>query len=262
MKLYWCRATGYRNFGDALSPRLVEELSCRKVIYAHPSRARLVATGSILYAEYLIGYSLRSQLRNLIVPRLCVWGAGFLTAPKAEGRIIRSLDVHAVRGSLTRDYLWKYGYDVSNCVLGDPGLLYARLVADLPRKCHKLGIAPHYEDQGEGRRLANAIGAKFIDVTQSDPLNAIREIASCERILSSSLHGLVVADSLGIPNCRIRFSTSQESDFKFQDYYSAYGMTMPLPVTCERFDKWEYAVPQDKVQKAKDALLAAFPFPK
>ena len=50
----------------------------------------------------------------------------------------------------------------------------------------------------------------------------IHEIAKCEHILSSSLHGLVVADALGIPNGWIKLSDRVVGDgFKFKDYGTA-----------------------------------------
>jgi pyruvyltransferase len=50
----------------------------------------------------------------------------------------------------------------------------------------------------------------------------VREITSCEFILSSSLHGLVVADSYGIPNQWVEPAAEDiHNTFKFYDYYSA-----------------------------------------
>lgn len=46
---------------------------------------------------------------------------------------------------------------------------------------------------------------------------------SCKCILSSSLHGLIFADALGIPNRRIVLSDEIiGGDLKFDDYYSVY----------------------------------------
>ena len=55
------------------------------------------------------------------------------------------------------------------------------------------------------------------------PSAVIRDIASCGAILSSSLHGLVVADSYGIPAAWTSGSPPLTGgDFKFQDYASAF----------------------------------------
>lgn len=39
-------------------------------------------------------------------------------------------------------------------------------------------------------------------------------------MISSSLHGIIVADALGVPNARIKFDADID-DFKSNDYYSS-----------------------------------------
>ena len=56
IRLYWCRGRGrndpaQRNFGDYLSPLLVEMLSGKAVRYAPVHRADMMAIGSILPRE-------------------------------------------------------------------------------------------------------------------------------------------------------------------------------------------------------------------
>ena len=92
---------------------------------------------------------------------------------------------------------------------------------------------PHYADRRDPRlerlRKAYPEDVVVIDVRQK-PEPVIREIARCETILSSSLHGLVTADSLGIPNGWLRLSDRVlGGGFKFRDYYSALDLER-LPV--------------------------------
>ena len=47
---------------------------------------------------------------------------------------------------------------------------------------------------------------------------------SCKHIISSSLHGLICSDSLGIPNRWIKLSQLLGNDFKFKDYYSVFDI--------------------------------------
>lgn len=50
----------------------------------------------------------------------------------------------------------------------------------------------------------------------------LEEICSCQYIVSSSLHGLIIADSYNIPNGRIKLNELDDSnDYKFKDYYSS-----------------------------------------
>jgi hypothetical protein len=68
------------------------------------------------------------------------------------------------------------------------------------------------------------LNCHLIDISR-DPLEVIADIGSCERIVASSLHGLIVADSFGIPRRAERFdkmtSPHEGGEFKYQDYGSA-----------------------------------------
>lgn len=110
--------------------------------------------------------------------------------------------------------------------MGDGGLLYPLLLKKEPAKKYPVGIIPHYRDQTLpavkelAARFKNAV---IIDVLD-EPLKVLEQIASCEKILSSSLHGLIVADALEIPNRHVHFSGNVRGNgFKFRDYYSVFA---------------------------------------
>lgn len=290
MKLHWYETC---NFGDALSPALIERLSGQRVTCAHPKSADLIATGSVLFAggalfldrhrvlsaEGLV--KLGRKAMDRFRPTLHIWGSGFLFDPGTTDVIpIRKTRVCAVRGKLTLGILRRTGIVTNESVaLGDPGLLYADLLNELPPKEFDLGIVPHFRDAQAGRTLADryqklGVKVKVIDVMQPDPLNTVREIAMCEKMLSSSLHGLIVADSFGIPNRHIVFSalgqSMEEYLFKFNDYYSALGLEDTpldnmsihnLSVVLEDIPVREPAF-AEKVAQLKRCLREAFPFAK
>lgn len=83
------------------------------------------------------------------------------------------------------------------------------------------------------------VDARFVDVSDLDPLNVIRVIAAARKVVSSSLHGLIVADAMGIPNRRLIFGghdvreAAAISDFKFRDYYSAFGRDAPSAIASD-----------------------------
>jgi pyruvyltransferase len=166
----------------------------------------LVAMGSILHWAD----------RNSII-----WGSGLLD--ENIELAVKPKSVLAVRGYLTWEKLRQQGVD-SPQIFGDPGVflpwLYPKQAPRWP-----LGVVPHYVDQGEPFVLqAAAGGAKIIDVTA--PLEQVAAIlSSCERILSSSLHGLIFAHAYGIPSAWIKISNRVLGDgFKFFDYYSSIGV--------------------------------------
>ena len=280
IKLYYI---DFKNFGDALSPKLVEHLSGQSVIHAGPNDGDMMGVGSIFFSgEMFFGEkgSLLSRnrlkavyhsVRNHSVRPIKVWGSGFWKEPirveNAAG--YRALDIKAVRGKLTLAALRNFGCKVSdNIVLGDPGLLYIDLVPGIRnvRKEYDVAVVPHYVDKEAGehvyrRLLARGVKARLVDVFQGDPLQVLKDIASAESVISSSMHGLIVADSLGIPNRYLRLSDKIDA-FKFKDYYSAFGLDMPTPLCVDddimnNLPRNQY-VALEAIEQCRNDLLSAF----
>ena len=56
-------------------------------------------------------------------------------------------------------------------------------------------------------------------------------MCACEVIVSSSLHGLIIADAYGIPTVWAKFGNDiNGNDFKFYDYYWSLGMSDIKPL--------------------------------
>jgi pyruvyltransferase len=252
IKLYWWRELP--NFGDDLAARVVEHLTGRSVEHAECDKADMVGLGSIL--------RMVAEMPSRADP-IHVWGSGYLTGNQqlvAPSRI----RVHALRGELTRRRLgWRA------IALGDPGLLAASLLDTRPPQRHPVGIIghhTHYPRPEWSRILARNPHALAID-GRRPALPVIRDIASCKVILSSSLHGLVVADSLGIPSCWVELSRSLcESDWKFIDYFSVLPRADPGPVFL-RLDSDLEQLAEDvlrryeppEVARVVDEIVNAFP---
>ncbi|MGO1354574.1 polysaccharide pyruvyl transferase family protein [Brachybacterium tyrofermentans] len=200
------------NFGDELTPPLVERLTGRRVTWASPATCDLVGAGSVIQMV------LRRQGTNQ--PRL--WGCGFIREGEADEARAR-LDVLAVRG--TSSLARVDNISPRPIALGDPGILAPALLDRTPRKKYVLGMIPHYRDASSPAvEQIRSLGAsvRIIDVGWT-PEEVATEIASCDAIISSSLHGLIFSDALGVPNAHIPLGGKLTGGlYKFHDYYSAY----------------------------------------
>ncbi|SDS88563.1 polysaccharide pyruvyl transferase family protein [Pseudomonas oryzae] len=265
IKLYWCRGEGRsdpskQNFGDYLSPLLVELLSGRKVEYAPVQRADLMAVGSIL------GREAKAKRWGFLPYRLHIWGTG---TGAEQAHYSGRHHYHAVRGALTRAQIDGLRSDP---VLGDPGLLAPWVLGDRERPVARqirVGLIPHYADQAEpavAELLAGIPGARLINVF-SPVKQVLAEIASCDFVLSSSMHGLIVADSFGVPNQWLLLSRGRISEYKFADYYSAFGLSGLQPLLPQTvlaggpalFEQLRAEYRRPGLERIQQDLLGSFP---
>lgn len=219
---------GKKNFGDALTGFILDQLGVENE-WAEADDADLIAVGSIL--EHLsAGWD------------GTVAGAGLL---RPGVRVdLTNANVIALRGKLTRNAV-----DLaSNArpVLGDPGLLVSDFVRQPPAK-FDLGVIPHWSDTELAQRFPYG---HVIDVS-GPPERVIAEIASCKRVISSSLHGLIVADAYGIPRQAERFAQAirEGGDHKFLDYASVFDGDPHFG------HMWR--APHDQVERIQRGLRAA-----
>ncbi|MDO5676877.1 MAG: polysaccharide pyruvyl transferase family protein [Propionibacteriaceae bacterium] len=251
-RVYWAAGNDTSgNFGDQLTPALLERLYGQKSKFSGMQAADLVGVGSLFE-----GIEEHCQARTMI------WGSGFIQeGPPYDGA---KLDVRAVRGALTAARLGSMA--PAGLALGDPGLLTSAAYPEfshLPRR--GIAVIPHFMDKQDPvvERAAAHPDVRIVEVLAPLP-NVLREIASAEIVLSSSLHGLVVADSYGVPNQWTPIGDGVTgSGYKFRDYYSAFG-TEATPMTLDEAlanveslrDSWR---PQPNIEQVKRSLLRSFP---
>ena len=258
VRMYWWGggSVGY-NFGDELSPIVVKALSGRDVQRAPLPRAELLAIGSILQIA-----AKTSRLAKRTAP-LWVWGSGTLAPVNFPE--FPCLTVSAVRGPLTRNML-RLKADLP---IGDPGLLADRLVPRPVTKRYAWGVIPHHShvDSDFVRRLLeNTPRSTLIDVRQPDVLSTISKMADCDRIASTSLHGLVVADSFHIPNIWISAPGERRTfSWKFTDYFLSVGRSLFQPIQVARtynlddIEETENFAYFSDIETVKSRIAAAFP---
>lgn len=213
----WCY-TGTYNFGDQLTLLILAH-------YGKPYGIEFVMTKDQRDADVIGIGSLLQGMDPAF--RGTLWSTGSLgTTGKPYPR---EATVLLARGPLTRE---AHGLPPT-CPQGDGGLLLGRMFAraDTPR--YSVGVIPHYVDHALAvAHIVREEGVVLIDVTRP-VAEVVALIQQCGCILSSSLHGLIAADALGIPNRQLRFGTSKRikgGAFKFRDYYASLGLPLPRAI--------------------------------
>ncbi|MEM7437986.1 MAG: polysaccharide pyruvyl transferase family protein [Pseudomonadota bacterium] len=221
LKAWWWN--GKPNYGDVLNPYILQHVSGRPVEHAGTKRAEVFAIGSILQV-------VRKRIVDGGDPAY-VWGSGMMHPMKRDfaGQVAFTL----VRGPLTATTLM-----LDDLPHGDPGLLVGEALGiGEVKKTHRYGLIPHWmhTERDEVRQLLDALpGSCLIDMRSEDVHATTEAIASCEMILSSGLHGLIVADALGVPNLWVDSGRiGDTTPFKFFDYALSVGRPMQRPHTFE-----------------------------
>lgn len=258
--IFWWQP-GYddkQNFGDKLGPEIIRQLFHIPYDYADIENCDIVSIGSILNVIDDI-QEIQGTDRDILV-----WGSGLIHP--GELKISKKLRVCAVRGKLTAKFL----HLDREIPLGDPGLLTNLVYPRTQNKEHRILVIPHHseEDLPIFRKLASAPGQFTIVSPLNEPDEIIRKITSSDIVLSSSLHGLIVADSFGIPNARLKLSNRLSGgDFKFNDYSSAVGREIltltqrelsESPSSLRRIVK-QHFTPIKKLKEIQSKLIRAFP---
>jgi hypothetical protein len=209
------------NFGDALAPKLTEFVLGIPVEWAPPEECQLFGLGSIIENALQQTFS---ELRGSV----SVWGAG-LGAPRSLSSANSKLNILSLRGHFSSICL-----DFKDAVLGDPALLVREMYPELLqlKKEFQVGLILHHTQYLNKQSIDKLRdnGIHFFSAATNDYESLIEFIAKSRIILSSSLHGLVIADSLGVPNEWMNSHGIHRADrFKFHDYASAIGRVINTP---------------------------------
>jgi len=163
------------------------------------------------------------SILQLAAPEAIVWGCGYI-APNVEIPHGKP-DIRAVRGPHTREKLLKQGHKCPP-VYGDPALLVPRYFKGERSEQYNLGIIPHYVDKNSKwvAQFKDREDINIIDIQALPVQTVIDEALKCNNIISSSLHGVILGDSYGIPSYHVVLSNKVfGGGFKFKDYYASVG---------------------------------------
>jgi len=248
------------NYGDLLGKYLVEKISGKKVVFAWPKKSRIADLFNPIYV------TIGSILTN-VNHKCIVWGSGIISKEYP----IKKAKFLAVRGPQTRNFLLEQNHEVP-AIFGDPALLLPRYFSPTTEKKYRYGIIPHYDDAV----FVEAMNLKTDDICvlsmmTNDIEGKTIEFLQCEKIVSSSLHGIIVAHAYGIPAVWQRFSDKVfGDDIKYQDYFESVELENYKPeIRLEPYSKKELeklfvefpSLPKEIVlEKLRDGLMEVCPF--
>lgn len=213
VNLFWTgtyegRITAHENLGDYLSLVIVQLLLEEKGL----DLSQKTNKTSYLYAiGSIIGFGYQDAV---------IWGSGLLT-PKNALRCLRpQLDIRAVRGPYTRKMLLRYGIDCPE-IYGDPACLLPLYYYPKVEKRYEYSLILHhsseYRKNKEMKLFCQKKGIHYIEICTTDFKFFIKEVLASRHIISSALHGIILAESYGVPTIFLHEKLNQ--DIKFDDWY-------------------------------------------
>lgn len=245
VNLHWysCnRNDGKENFGDYLSVMIyrymLQYFGINEEQYV-PKIRHLYGVGSILFWGR----------QNAVI-----WGSGLLSYPP-EGTFRSkkfNLDIRAVRGPETRKILLNEGFECPE-TYGDPAILMPVIYQpDDLEKEYEYSVILHKSDQKKTKNQ--------IPIMCEDCREVIDRIVKSKLIISSSLHGIIVAEAYGVPAIMLSDTRADFNRLKYNDYYfSTERKQYPIAESVDNALTMEPAKLPQNLEKLREGLIKAFP---
>lgn len=237
--MYWKTKDGKDNVGDLLSKIIFDYMLDDLNLKNHwlKNTYKISVIGSIIQA---------------IKGATTVWGSGLLTEARiSELDKSAKLDIRAVRGPESKRVLENAGYNVPE-VFGDPAILLPKFYEPKEKKIRDYVIIPHFS------RLERYAGYEnIVSTLTSDWQCFIDSIVNSKFVISSSLHGVIIAEAYGIP--AILLDDLEYDLFKYNDYYMSTGrkkFKLAKNIN-EAFEIGPESVPD--LSKLRKGLIDSFP---
>jgi len=208
IRAYWCNIP---NVGDRITQYILSKVF-NDTVELSETPPRWLISGSVL---------------RWAKPGDILCGIGsFDSDRKLEGDVTAI----AVRGPFTARKL-----STKVETFGDGGLLLPFFYKPDKERGDKLGIIPHYVDYKHVKENFGLFNVLDVRLPVEQFVDALWE---CRAVLSSSLHGIVLAEAYGIPAFRAYFNTSVNSysiEYKHRDYYAGTERDLPCYISVEDF---------------------------
>jgi len=237
---------GVSNFGDQIGPFIASAKTGRSVYNVRhlpwtPKRAYCTA-GSLLH--------------SLSKDNCSVWGSGFICAPPAGKPKARPYEVRALRGPISARIAEDLGWgSCSN--LGDPGLILPDFLPAGPvAKRRKIAVIPHYAF-AQRRDLGEI--ADYLVFPWQKLEHVVQEIASSELVVSSSLHGIILAEAYRVPWVwwREPHDPRAGGEMKFLDFFGSIDVANPPSIAGAFFEERNWLGTVEKIARAGSSSVLA-----
>ncbi|NME83744.1 polysaccharide pyruvyl transferase family protein [Clostridium sp. SM-530-WT-3G] len=243
LKLEWW--SGEKNLGDTLSPIVFNWMLSQKTnLNKRNRRIHFMGIGSLIGA---------ARFDSVI------WGSGIMNAYNTSNMIKHRkyvrYDIRAVRGPITRNFLLQGGY---NCpeIFGDPAIIMPLIY--MPKnieKKYKTTIIYHHETSNQDFEK----DINYLSVFTDDYKSFIDTIVASELVISSSLHGIILAETYGVPAVFLNYGVNEQI-LKYMDwYYSTNRNNVRMAASVEEAMRMK---PMDipELEGMRKKLLEAFPY--
>lgn len=209
VNLHWWsmqQNNGDENIGDLLSVIIVQYMLKKKGL-------SLDASSTETKHLYGVGSIIQGGAHNATI-----WGSGLKSGKSILPTYIRKtrkLDVRLVRGPLTREYLCRAGYNCGKNY-GDPAIIMPLIYKPEEQEKKDYGVILHHASKRKVDGSIMLVGKdyrEFLDYIYNSKL-----------IISSSLHGVILAEAYGVPAVLLTDGAT-ENIFKYRDYYASTGRT-------------------------------------
>lgn len=231
---YWKLNANQENLGDYLSKIVVDYFKPQKKYrggYKH-----LYAIGSIL------GFGCQ---------KATVWGSGLLSPYRLYLKRLKlaELDIRSVRGPRTRNVLTELGIKCPQ-IYGDPAILmpYIYKPENLSKE-YEISLITHFSDD------SSYDDYNRINMLTTNYQFVIDEIIKSKLVISSSLHGIILAETYGIPAILL----NNGDLFKYMDWYESTGRSdIKVAANIEKALNME-PMRLPKLEEMQEKVLNAFP---
>lgn len=293
--LSWVATTPTRpfaNLGDALSPVIVSALSGLPIVHRHfdSKSERFACVGTI-------GQEFKGGTAHF-------WGTGIDAYKNPIDRQLKryhrppdtAFRIHALRGPVSAQTFRREGIEAPE-IYGDPVWFLPSLIKPSPVQSCELGIVVHLTELSEQKATASThesilrykipselatnlcIINTLIEPTFEAIEQKVKEITACKRIISTSLHGLVIAEAYKIPclyllNCgggttMLHLENETEvMDQRIRDFYSGVGLKTLIAYAQKRnkATNWQHVIQAidaywEPLEWHPEPFLEAFPLP-